>query len=95
MSDAYKRKAVLFDQFAYECKYFDGESDANNGYGCDHPEQEEKEDDLGCCFCFSCPRGFPADKEDFENKDIDWGDTTVGDVTGGDYLIVESEEAER
>lgn len=31
------------DDFATECGYFNGATDANNGYGCNHPEQEEYE----------------------------------------------------
>ena len=68
----FKRKAVPFDTFVGGCNYFDGNSDVNNGYGCTHPEQEEKQKGKGCCFCFSCPLGTPADEESFEEPDIDW-----------------------
>lgn len=85
---AFERKAVLFDMFAGNCKYFDGNSDVNNGYGCTHQDQEEKRDGKGCCFCFSCPLGVPADEESFEETDIDWDGTEKEDVGEDDYIIV-------
>ena len=66
----FKRKAVPFDTFVGGCNYFDSNSDVNNGYGCTHPEQEEKQKGKGCCFCFSCPLGTPADEESFEEPEL-------------------------
>ena len=84
----YRRKAIPFDMFAGNCKYFDSDADVNNGYGCSHPEQEEKQEGKGCCFCFSCPLGVPADEESFEEPDIDWDGTEKEDVGEDDYIIV-------
>lgn len=36
--------AMDIDSLAVECPYFTGLTDANNGYGCNHPEQEEFEE---------------------------------------------------
>lgn len=72
------------------CNYFDSNSDVNNGYGCTHPEQEEKQKGKGCCFCFSCPLGTPADEESFEEPDIDWNGTEKEDVGEDDYIIIPS-----
>lgn len=84
----YKRKAVPFDVFVEECEFFDGASEVNNGYGCNHPEQEEKQHGKGSCFCFSCPLGCPADKESFNEKDINWDGTNIEDIGEDDYIIV-------
>lgn len=86
----FKRKAVPFDTFVGGCNYFDSNSDVNNGYGCTHPEQEEKQEGKGCCFCFSCPLGTPADEESFEEPDIDWNGTEKEDVGEDDYIIIPS-----
>ena len=86
----FKRKAVPFDTFVGGCDYFDSNSDVNNGYGCTHPEQEEKQKGKGCCFCFSCPLGTPADEESFEEPDIDWNGTEKEDVGEDDYIIIPS-----
>lgn len=86
----FKRKAVPFDTFVGGCNYFDSNSDVNNGYGCTHPEQEEKQKGKGCCFCFSCPLGTPADEESFEEPDIDWNGTEKEDVGEDDYIIIAS-----
>lgn len=86
----FKRKAVPFDTFVGGCNYFDSNSDVNNGYGCTHPEQEEKQKGKGCCFCFSCPLGTPADEESFEEPDIDWNGTEKEDVGEDDYIIIPS-----
>ena len=37
----YKRKIMSFDTFVSECEFFDGDSVANNGYGCNHLHQEK------------------------------------------------------
>jgi hypothetical protein len=41
MSDNFTVMSI--DEFADVCGYFTSETDANNGYGCNHPEQEEFE----------------------------------------------------
>ena len=86
------RKAVVFDEFARICKFFSSATDANNGYGCLHPMQEEKEGkDCGCCNCWSCPLGVEAEQEDIDAPDskIDWdGLCDDGEVTEGEYLLV-------
>lgn len=38
------KKVVLFDEFARICRYFDPASKVNNGYGCQHPSQEERQE---------------------------------------------------
>lgn len=71
-------KAVIFDEFSYECPYFYtfGDGYINAGYNCKHPDQREVEDagykgkkKCGCCFYFSCPLGFPAEQQDLTDKD--------------------------
>lgn len=37
------KRVVVFDEFARVCKYFDPTTNVNNGYGCNHPAQEERE----------------------------------------------------
>ena len=96
------RKAVLFEDFAYQCPFFNSDTDVNNGYGCNHPYQMETQEwdgkEIGCCFCFSCPLGIEAEQEDLTDRnhpdaikdEIDWdGLCEDGEVTEGDYLLVE------
>lgn len=83
------RKAIPFDTFAENCKYFNGNTNVNNGYGCNHSKQKELQKKEGCCFCFSCPLGVPADEESFEETDIDWNGTEKEDVGEDDYIIVQ------
>ncbi|NBJ99223.1 hypothetical protein D5282_18420 [bacterium 1xD8-48] len=68
------RRAVYFDYFVDDCPYFNGNVDVNNGYGCDHPEQEERDFGQGKCYCRSCPLGYPADEESLLETDIEWVD---------------------
>ena len=87
------RKAVLFDEFANNCEYFNGETDVNNGYGCDHSKQDNKEDDenskeQGCCHCYCCPLGISAEQEDKENCTIDWDGLCDEEVSEDEYLLV-------
>lgn len=93
------RKAVLFENFSLNCPYFNRQK--ADGYGCEHPSQEETDvfdgKEEGRCFCFSCPLGIEAEQEDIDNpeysKNIDWdGLCDDGEVTEGEYLLVECGE---
>ena len=44
------------DSLCSHCGHFEV-SDVNGGYGCKHPDQEEKEGNKGKCYAFSCPLG--------------------------------------
>ena len=83
------RKAIYFDDFVSQCPYFNGSADVNNGYGCDHPDQEERENDQGKCYCWSCPMGYPADEESLEEDDIEWpdGKPDPEDMGEDEYII--------
>ena len=95
------KKAVMFDEFAACCPFFNSETEVNNGYGCNHPKQEETEEEngkqQGCCFCHKCPLGIEAEQEDLtdpEHEDaikdeIDWdGCCDDGYVSEGEILLV-------
>lgn len=97
------RKAVLFDSFMYTCQFHNGET--ADGYGCDHPEQEEtvEEDgkEVGRCYIHSCPLGIEAEQQDLTDKEhpdaikdvIDWdGLCEDGEVVEGEYLLVDTGE---
>ncbi|NCB43277.1 MAG: hypothetical protein EOM59_11735 [Clostridia bacterium] len=66
-----KKKLGIYrvDELTKICGHFFC-GDSNNGYSCSHPEQEEQDEEEGCCFGWSCPLGFSADKEDFKDKQI-------------------------
>ena len=104
------RKAVTFDSFSEACpySYMHGEGFINNGYNCNHPNQENTEDDgetgesVGCCFCCSCPLGTEAETDDLSGgpdavdgwKDIDWdGCCSDGEVEEGEILLVNTEDS--
>lgn len=98
------KQAVIFDQFARVCDYFEPNTDVNNGYGCSHPNQEETEEidgkEQGMCFCFCCPLGIPAEQCDKDKNDpdavpdeIDWdGLCDDGIVYEDEYLLVDSSQ---
>ena len=88
-ADGILRKAELFDNFVRHCEYFNGETDVNNGYGCNHPNQEEKCANEGCCYCFSCPIGYPAEEESLTEDDIEWvdGKPEADDIDEDGYII--------
>lgn len=68
----------------------------NNGYNCRHPQQKQTETnpetgyEVGGCFAWSCPLGYEADEEDFQNKEInrngweEWED--------GQFVVVDQED---
>jgi len=74
------KKIESINVFANECGFFynaflEKEISVNNGYNCNHSEQTENEsvngEIIGRCHCYSCPLGYEADEEDFENIEID------------------------
>lgn len=56
----------------------------DNGYNCNHPEQQEK-CVVGCCYQWSCPlkNVCPADEEDCEKYGIDFEENEFVLVYGG------------
>lgn len=94
------------DRFANLCGHFynvESENstlpDCNNGYNCNHPEQEECEEagglKIGCCLCRSCPMGYPPSRYDLvkygviDPEDVEEGSENESD---GDYIIVSDVE---
>lgn len=63
------RLANMFGNF-YNA-YLESGTSCNNGYNCRHPGCGEIQEGVGLCHSFSCPFGYEADREDFENEDID------------------------
>ena len=84
-----KRKVAMFDDFSSVCQYFNCETSVNNGYGCNHQEQEETDLDAdgkkqGKCYCWSCPLGTEPDEEDWNNPAVDFDGFQLTDFTGCD-----------
>ncbi|NMB10332.1 MAG: hypothetical protein GX982_06540 [Tissierellia bacterium] len=77
-----KKKIYEINEFANMCGYFynaflEKNFSSNNGYNCSHPGQEETDineetgEEIGKCYCWSCPLGFEAEIEDFKDEEID------------------------
>ena len=58
------RKPITLDDFTRVCGHFVSDTNVNNGYGCDHPENESKSDrdasmdgepGVFKCYQFTCP----------------------------------------
>lgn len=91
------RRAVIFDEFAYQCPFFNSEDAENNGYGCDHPKNNPDG-----CYCHACPLGIEAEQEDLTDTEhpdavkdtIDWdGLCEDGKVAESEYLLIDIGEA--
>ncbi len=74
------KKIEAINIFANRCGYFynaflEKNVSVNNGYNCSHPNQKEIEiinnEQIGKCYCFSCPLAIEADEEDFNKSEID------------------------
>lgn len=89
-------RIIQNNSLANRCGYFhnayltDGIT-ANNGYNCRHPKQEEqcteKGKIIGCCYAFSCPLGYEADKEDWERFGLD-----PDEYEAGEYVVVDTDK---
>lgn len=91
------RKIEDIDVFANRCGYFynaylEKDISCNNGYNCNHSEQSEVEvidgEKIGRCHCYSCPLGYEADEEDFNNTDIDNNGWEFEEMR---YIVIEEE----
>ena len=67
-----KKEIMELNTLANQCGYFYNKEfrypdlpDVNNGYNCDHPEQQEYEEiegkKIGKCYASSCPMAYSAD----------------------------------
>lgn len=80
------RQLIMIDQLTKICGYYNGDVSVNNGYGCDHPDQDETDfdDDLGReqgkCYCHSCPIAHSADYEDMQNLDTELAEQYKDDI---------------
>ena len=91
------KRIITLDGLVRRCGYFNGNADVNNGYGCDHPEQEDIEEGQGRCFDFSCPLGIslhpetePLDREYFsqDETDVDYW----GNMSDGTWMLLNNKE---
>lgn len=65
---------MTINELACRCGYFYNANDkhnVNNGYNCRHPECDEVQEGIGCCFTVSCPLAFPIDEEYCQDHGID------------------------
>lgn len=83
-------KVVPLDDLCSVCGYFTSQTDANNHYGCNHPEQSETDActeingyyaydkhgaiQMGKCYSFSCPLATECDLEDLRDHSKDYYD---------------------
>jgi len=88
-------KIVRFEEFAYVCPYSTAETEVNNGYGCNHPEQDETEEGQGKCYCWSCPLGSEAEAEDADDENVDLDGISKEELAGAEgnseYLLINVE----
>jgi hypothetical protein len=80
------RQLITIDDLTGICGYFNGAVSVNNGYGCNHPDQEETDIDRetgkeqGKCYCHSCPIAYQADYEDMQNLDAELAEEYKNDI---------------
>jgi hypothetical protein len=70
------KQLITINALARRCGYFNSDTNVNNGYGCDHPNQEQTDldengEEQGKCYSFSCPIAYEADYEDLQKLDPD------------------------
>jgi hypothetical protein len=95
-------KIYSINDFANRCGYFynaclDKENFCcNNGYNCRHPQQEETArnpdtgHDVGMCYAWSCPLGFEAEQEDFNDPNIN--NNGYEECEEGNFIVVDDKE---
>jgi hypothetical protein len=70
-------RLITIDHLCDECGFFTSDTTVNNGYGCKHPDQEEKgycdeqKKEVGCCYSWSCPLATEATLSEMKEHDID------------------------
>jgi len=81
---------IYLDALVRYCGYFTGDVETNNGYGCNHPEQEDTEENSegimeGRCFPFSCPIASEVRPSDEPLDRAYFPDVKEEDFAGMDY----------
>lgn len=87
----------------YNAEYHDPAlPNCNNGYNCNHPDQEEgvevSDRFIGSCYGWSCPLGYPPDRHDLKKygvEDYDGEPDSKDEEADFDYIIVTDPEAVR
>lgn len=54
---------MTINELTRRCGFFNPTIESNNGYGCDHPRQEDRDGGEGRCFAFSCPIATCVDED--------------------------------
>ena len=101
----YRYGLAEWDGFVASCPYYDGASPVNNGYGCNHPDQEEQTvcaadgKTYGECHCYCCPVGNNACSDDIREAEevgiyLDDNNPEPDEVDGNYLIIPIPEEAE-
>jgi hypothetical protein len=80
------------NSWANRCGYFynaciEKDITINNGYNCRHPECEYTDKGIGCCYTWSCPLGYEADRVDCKNVGLDHEESAyiIVDISEEDY----------
>lgn len=90
------RKIEKINDFANRCGHFYNayikkNININNGYNCNNSKQEETEtvdgQEIGKCYCWSCPLGYEPDEEDFNNPEID--NNGYEGYVEGEFIVIE------
>lgn len=86
---------VEINRLARHCGCFNGETDVNNGYGCNHPECDEVEDGQGKCLAFSCPLSWRANKQDLLDAGFKDAETEDDDYLSLDLMVITEEQVKQ
>lgn len=89
-----KTRALMdINELASICGYFfDDETSVTGGYRCNHPECYECQNGAGICMVGSCPLGWGAEEEDFEDFGLEEDDDCI--VTDNEEILKKGSELE-
>lgn len=85
-------QVMHIDTLVKKCGYFNGASPVNNGYGCEHPKQEDQEEfegkEYGRCIRSSCTIAFPLSPNEHPEDRTFFDDAEWNKMTDGDWMFV-------
>lgn len=97
------KRLIMLDDLVCICGHYNPDTNVNNGYGCNHPNQEQTDIDKetgkeqGKCYGFSCPIAYTADLEDMRKLDPDLAEEYKNDADENgeiesDWLVYDGDE---
>jgi len=90
------KNVKYMDTIVKICGYFINGAEVNNGYGCNHPKQEEVDTingkEHGKCFSYSCPIAIALRPNEYKEDRKYFDKDEWKQLSDGDWLLIHDKD---